>query len=105
MPLYLYRITPTRPEMPLAPTEAETQIIGAHFAYLEAAYDAGSVHYVGRTATAPFLGIALFDADDDEVAARFLAADPAVAAGVFSGLTQPFAEALPFRTPVVPSAA
>lgn len=97
MALYLYRIEPSREGMPEAPTDREQQLIGEHFAYLSAAYESGVVRYVGRTLSAPFLGLALFEAADDSAAAAFLAGDPAIRAGVFCGLAQPFREVFPMR--------
>jgi uncharacterized protein YciI len=97
MALFLYRIEPSRAGMPEAPTPTERSNIDAHFAYLKAAYEAGVVKYVGRTQSAPHLGIAVFEAADQDAATRFLAEDPAVKAGVFRGLSQPFAEVFPMR--------
>jgi uncharacterized protein YciI len=98
MALYLYRIEPTRAGMPDAPTEEEQRLVREHFAYLSKAYESGAVRWVGRTLTAPHVGLALFSADDDEKAAAFVASDPAVAGGIFSGRAQPFNEILPMRS-------
>ena len=92
---YLYQITPKRPGMPEEPTEAEAAAVEAHFGYLERHHDVGRVSFVGRTLTPPFVGLAVFDADDDEAAARFLNEDPGVAAGVFVGTVQPFRMVFP----------
>jgi uncharacterized protein YciI len=97
MPLFLYRIEPSRAEMPGAPTPEERLAIDAHFAYLKAAYEAFVVRYVGRTLAAPHLGIAIIEAADQDAATEFLHDDPAVKAGVFRGLAQPFGEILPMR--------
>ncbi len=70
--------------MPVSPTEDEIRIVGEHFAYLKAEFDAGNVILVGRTHEAPFVGIAIFEAEDAEAAARFAQNDPAIKAGVFN---------------------
>jgi uncharacterized protein YciI len=97
MALYLYRIEPTRSGMPDAPTEGEERLVREHFTYLSTAYESGVVQYVGRTLTAPHVGLAVFDAADDEHADAFVANDPAVRAGVFEGRAQPFCEVLLMR--------
>jgi uncharacterized protein YciI len=97
MALYLYRIEPTRSGMPDAPTDEEQRLVGEHFAYLSLAYESGVVRWVGRTLTAPHVGLALFEAADEVAASAFVARDPAVIAGVFSGHAQPFREVLPMR--------
>lgn len=92
---YLYQIVPKRAGMPEGPTEAESAAVEAHFGYLERYHDVGRVSFVGRTLTAPFVGLAVFEADDDEAAARFLNEDPGVVAGVFVGTVQPFRQVFP----------
>lgn len=81
--------------MPDSPTERETNIVGEHFNYLKSALDSGDIVLVGRTLAAPFVGIAIFEADDLEAAQNFANNDPAVKAGVFT-LTrvQPYRVAL-----------
>lgn len=88
--LFLYQIRPVRPEMPLAPTTAETELIGQHFAYLKARFESGGARWVGRTDNAPFLGLALVEAESLGAAEAFLANDPAVKGGVFAGIIQPY---------------
>lgn len=95
MPTYLYRIEPKRPSMPERPTAAEAAAVEEHFAYLERHHDAGRVSFVGRTLSAPFVGLAVFEAADAEAAERFLREDPAVVAGVFVGTVQAFRQVFP----------
>jgi uncharacterized protein len=95
MPLFLYRIEPMRPEMPEAPTESEQALVGRHFDYLQAAFGAGTVKLVGRTLEAPHLGIAILEAAGKADAEAFLREDPAVAAGIFRGMVQAFAQIMP----------
>lgn len=80
--------------MPLDPTQEETQLVGQHFAYLKQALADGRLILAGRTGTAPFLGIAIFEAEDEAAALRFTQADPAVKGGVFVATVQPFSVAL-----------
>lgn len=72
-----------RPEMPTSPTEEEIRIVGEHFAYLKGRHESGDVILVGRTQEAPFVGIAIFEADDSVAAEQFAANDPGIRAGVF----------------------
>lgn len=44
----------------------------------------------GRTDNAPFLGLALIEAEDLGAAEAFLANDPAVKGRVFAGIVQPY---------------
>ena len=94
MGTWLYRIEPAREGMPDAPTPAEMTLVGQHFAYLQAAYAAGTARWVARTETAPHLGLAVVECADRVAAEAFLAGDPAVAAGVFRGQIQPLKEVL-----------
>ncbi len=69
--------------MPDAPSDEEARLIGEHFAYLQSGHAAGDIVLVGRTQEAPFLGIAIFEAESREDAQRFVDDDPAIRAGVF----------------------
>lgn len=92
---WLYRIQPTRPEMPADPTPEEERIVSAHFAYLVALRDAGTLRLAGRTQEeADTFGIVIFEAADRAAAQAIAAADPAVAAGVFAATLHPFAVAV-----------
>lgn len=95
MPLFLYSIEPARPEMPDAPTAAEAAAVQAHFAYLQAAFEAAVVRYVGRTLAPPHLGLAIFEAPSEAHAEAFLQQDPAVAQGIFHGRVQPWKQVFP----------
>jgi uncharacterized protein YciI len=94
MPHYLIRLRPSRPEMPVSPTPEEAEIVGRHFEYLKAAKETGKLFMAGRTITPPFIGIAVFEADDDAAAEAFLSGDPAIQEGVFNGSVQPFGLAI-----------
>ena len=77
--------------MPNSPTAEESAAVARHFAYLMSAKQAGTVFMAGRTMVAPFVGIVVFEADKDEEAQGFMMGDPAIEAGVFEGVVQPFA--------------
>ncbi len=81
---FILFIEPSRPEMPLGPTEEEARLVGEHFAYLTHYHEAGGIVLVGRTQEPPYVGIAVFEADDADAAQRFAENDPAVKAGVFN---------------------
>lgn len=83
--------------MPDSPTDHEERLIGEHFVYLSTGDESGVVQWVGRTLTAPHIGLALFDAADGVAASAFVVNDPAVSARVFSVSAQPFREVLPMR--------
>lgn len=94
---FLYRIQPTRPAMLTSgPTVAEAEATQAHFAYLQAARDAGVVLGAGRTLTTDesTFGIVIFRAPDEAAARELMENDPAVAAGVMRAELFPFRVAL-----------
>lgn len=94
---FLYRIVPTRLEMLTSgPTVEEVAATQAHFAYLDAAREAGVVLGAGRTLTRDetTFGIVIFRAPDEQAARDFMEHDPAVHAGVMRGELFPFRIAL-----------
>jgi hypothetical protein len=48
----------------------------------------------GRTMVPPYIGIAVFESDDEAAAEAFMNGDPAIAEGVFQGVVQPFGLAI-----------
>jgi uncharacterized protein YciI len=88
--LFLYQITPTRPEMPISPTEAEIAKVGEHFNFLKENHETGKVKIVGRTTAEPYIGLAVFEAENEEEAKHFAQKDPAVATGIFKVTVTPF---------------
>ncbi len=42
-------ISPTRAEMPNAPTDRESELVGEYFLYLKDLFEKGLVSFVGRT--------------------------------------------------------
>ncbi len=94
---FLYRIQPTRLDMlATGPTLPEIAATQAHFAYLEAARDAGVVLAAGRTLTndETTFGLVIFRAPDEAAARDFMECDPAVQAGVMRAELFPFRVAL-----------
>lgn len=95
MPHFIYRITPTRPDMPNNPSEAEKASVGRHFAHLKSAVQEGRALMAGRTADADTFGIVIFEAEDEFAAQNFAASDPGVSEGVFRLVeVRPFSVAL-----------
>lgn len=91
MPWYLMELHPTRPSFPGDATPEELAMVAVHFARLARCANDGQVVLVGRTQeTADPLGICVFEADDQEAAADFVAADAAVRAGIFTGVARPY---------------
>lgn len=87
-------IRPTRATFPAHASEEELELVGLHFQYIKARFDAGLVRFVGRCADATF-GIVIFDAEDRPGAQRFAESDPAVAGGLFSLELREFLPILP----------
>ena len=78
------------------PTEEEKRRVGEHFQYLTRLHENGVLAMAGRTQDdgPDTVVIALVRADGPVAAQALLAADPAVANGVFVGMVQPFAFAI-----------
>lgn len=93
MDWYLIRLTPPRPTFADDITEQESAVIGEHFAYLKGLEAAGRLKLAGRTAGAE-VGIALILAETLEDAQAMLAGDPAIRAGVFTGVVHRFFPAI-----------
>lgn len=91
MATFSYMIQPAREDMtPENTTTAEINLIGAHFEYLKQNYERGIVSYVGRTDSPPYIGVAVFEAEDLAAAEAFSQADPAIFGKVFVARIQPF---------------
>jgi len=94
MEQFLYRLTPTRPDMLRAGlTDGENAVIATHFAYLSDLKDKGVVKLAGRTTNtdASSFGVMIFEAENEEAARLIMANDPAVKGNVLA------AELFPFR--------
>jgi uncharacterized protein len=98
--LYVLRLVP-RLHADAAWTEADNAAVSRHFAHLQQATAAGRVILAGRT-TEPgdrTFGLVIFEAVDEDDARRFMAADPAVVAGVMTATLHPYAVALQRKVP------
>lgn len=96
---WLYRVTPSRPEMVIEPTEGEAETVNAHFRYLQSLRDADTLILAGRTQeTVGTFGLVIFEAPDEDSARAIAEADPAVSAGVFAMTLHPYAVALTRKT-------
>lgn len=94
-PQWLYRVVPTRPGMPAAPTAEEAALAEAHFRYLVELKDRGILILAGRTQEdVGTFGIAIFEAPDAEAAQAIADADPAIAGGLFAATLHPYAVAV-----------
>jgi uncharacterized protein YciI len=80
---FVYLIRPTRPDFVSTATDAEMEVIGRHFDFLKAGFDAGKVSFIGRCEDGAF-GMCLFVADDFPAARAWAEQDPAVVEGVFA---------------------
>lgn len=96
MPQYIIRLQPTRPEMLRASTPEEDQVVGAHFAYLQALTEKGTVLLAGRTLheDETSFGLVILEAETDEKARQVMEGDPAITGGVFWGELFPYRVAL-----------
>jgi len=88
--VYVLKLAPRMQEA-AARTEAESGVIGRHFARLAKATDAGQVILAGRTTEAldKTFGLVAFEA-----ARQFMESDPAVEASIMSATLHPYSVAL-----------
>jgi uncharacterized protein YciI len=85
-PQWLFRVHPARPDMLTGGmTDAETGLVGEHFAYWKHLTETGVALVVGRTQTtdADTIGLAIFRAENEREAQKIGSNDPAVLGGVF----------------------
>jgi uncharacterized protein YciI len=77
-------------------TDKHRASVGEHFQRLKKATESGQVILAGRTTEDldKTFGLVVFEADNLEAARAFMAADPAVAAGVMTATVHPYAVAL-----------
>ncbi len=86
---FLYAIRPTRWEMLTdGGSEAEAEILGRHFAYLQGLAAQGKLFLAGRTLTTDpqSMGIVIINSPDEDEARALMQADPAVAEGVMTAV-------------------
>ena len=90
---YLYQLRPTRMAMLReGPTPAESDVLGAHVAYLEALSAQATVLLAGRTQTEDdtTFGLVILQAASAAEARQVMLADPAVANGVMTAELYPY---------------
>ncbi|MBX9927366.1 MAG: YciI family protein [Gemmatimonadaceae bacterium] len=93
--IYVLRVVP-RLYDEKAWTAQDNIAVGAHFARLQAAVQAGSVILAGRTSEPldKTFGLVVYEAADLAAAEAFARADPAVVAGVMTVEVHPYSVAL-----------
>ena len=94
---WLYLLKTTRREMLTeGSTPEEDEIVGRHFAYLKGLTEKGVMILVGRTQNndESTFGIAIFEAENEEVARMIMENDPAVVGGVMQAQLFPYRIAL-----------
>jgi len=107
-PQFLYTFTPgRRPELTTDPdawTDEDEAVAAAHFAYLEAATDAGTVLLAGRSQDGLGPAIVILEATAEQEARAFMEKDPFVVSGLFGADLHPFRIALErsHQSPVKP---
>lgn len=91
---FLIILRPSRDTFLSDSTEDENRIVSEHFEYMKRATERGQAVLVGRTQDDPPLGLAIFEAENEDSAKLFMNGDPAVAAGVFTAELRPYSVAL-----------
>ena len=87
---YLYLATPPRPSFVADATAEEYEILGRHFAYMDEVRDRGQLLLTGPALDGSW-GVAIFKVTTMEEAETLMRADPAIAAGLFTGKVHPLA--------------
>jgi uncharacterized protein YciI len=75
-------------------TDDEAAIMGAHFERLQRLHAEGSIVLVGPTLGPVNTGVAVFEAEDEAAAQRFVDEDPSVSSGLLEAELRPFRVAL-----------
>ena len=87
---YVYFIRPVRAGFIDDPLPEERAAVQAHFQYLKAMLEAGTLVLAGPALESPHRGVVIYEARDDKAARAVVDGDPAVKAGVFSAEWSPF---------------
>jgi len=90
MPEWIYFLHPPRDDFAATMTEAEREIFGRHFAYLQRLLAEGTLVLAGPTLGPTNTGVAVFRAPDEAAAHLIMAADPTIAEGLLTGELRPF---------------
>ena len=102
---FLCRLIATRPEMVIHAMPEEERVVDAHFAYLRALTERGTVLLVGRTQNPDptAFGIHILVAASDAEARLLVDDDPAVREGIMRAELYPYRIALLARPEYFPS--
>lgn len=98
--IYVLRLVP-RLYSDAAWTQEDKMALSRHFARFKHAIETGELILAGRTSEPgdKTFGIAIFEANDETAARKFMESDPAVVAGLMTAELHPFSVALQRKTP------
>ena len=98
--IYVLRLVP-RLHSDAAWTQEDKMALSRHFARFKHAIETGELILAGRTSEPgdKTFGIAIFEANDEAAARKFMESDPAVVAGLMTAELHPFSVALQRKTP------
>jgi uncharacterized protein YciI len=98
--IYVLRLVP-RLYSDSAWTQEDKMALNRHFARFQHAIKTGELILAGRTREPgdKTFGIAIFEANDEAAARKFMESDPAVVAGLMTAELHPFSVALQRKTP------
>ena len=98
--IYVLRLVP-RLYSDAAWTQEDKMALNRHFARFQHAIETGELILAGRTSEPgdKTFGIAIFEANDEAAARKFMESDPAVVAGLMTAELHPFSVALQRKTP------
>jgi uncharacterized protein YciI len=98
--IYVLRLVP-RLHSDSAWTQEDKIALDRHFARFQHAIETGELILAGRTREPgdKTFGIAIFEANDEAAARKFMESDPAVVAGLMTAELHPFAVALQRKNP------
>lgn len=87
---WIYFIHPPRDDFAATMTDEEEAVWGVHFERFQRAMAEGMLILVGPTLGRHNTGIAIFEAEDEDAARRFMDQDPVIAGGFATGELRPF---------------
>jgi uncharacterized protein len=98
--IYVLRLVP-RLHSDAAWTQEDKMALSRHFARFKHAIETGELILAGRTQEPgdKTFGIAIFEANDETAARKFMESDPAVVAGLMTAELHPFGVALQRKNP------
>lgn len=87
---WIYFLHPPRDDFAATMDDAEREVFGRHFLYLQGLLEQGTLVLAGPTLGSVNTGIAVFRAPDEPAARAVMEADPVVASGIVTGELRPF---------------